>query len=50
MSEPELPLPDEPLIVEDLLVQAKRLADSGAPNGAFAAILAHVAALREGRR
>ena len=49
VSEPELMLPDVPLIVEDLLLQAKRLADSGAPTEAMEKILDHVAALREGR-
>ena len=49
MSEPELLLPDVPLIVEDLLLQARQLADSGAPTEAVRAILDHVAALREGR-
>ncbi len=49
MSEPELPLPDVPIIVEDLLLQAKQLADSGAPTAAIEEILDQVAALREGR-
>ena len=49
MSEPELPLADVPLIVEDLLLQARQLADSGAPSEAVRGILDHVAALREGR-
>lgn len=49
VSEAVLPLPDVPLIVEDLLAQAKRLADAGAPAAAAAEILDHVAALREGR-
>lgn len=49
MSDPELSLPDVPLIVEDLLVQAKRLADAGAPTAVVAEILDHVAVLREGR-
>lgn len=49
MSEPELPLPDMPLILESLLIEAKRLADFGAPTGPVEAILEHVAALREGR-
>lgn len=49
MSDPELPLPDVPLIVEDLLLQAKRLADAGAPTEGIENILEHVAALREGR-
>lgn len=49
VSEPELLLPDVPLIVEDLLLQARQLADAGAPTEAVKAILDHVAALREGR-
>lgn len=49
VSEPELPLPDVPLIVEDLLLQAKRLADAGASTEAIEKILEHVAALRESR-
>ncbi|MBB1515646.1 hypothetical protein H5398_06605 [Tessaracoccus sp. MC1679] len=49
MSEPRLPLPDVPLIVEDLLIKAKELADSGAPTEAIEEILDRVAALREGR-
>lgn len=49
MSEPELLFTDVPLIVEDLLWQARHLADSGAPTEAVKAILDHVAALREGR-
>jgi len=48
VSDPETPLPDVLLIVEDLLLQAKRLADAGALTAA-AEILDHVAALREGR-
>jgi hypothetical protein len=49
VTEPELPLPDVPLIVEDLLLEAKRLAEAGAPTEVIEAILDHVAALREGR-
>lgn len=49
MTDTALPLPDMPLIVEDLLVRAKRLADAGAPTEAIDEILDHVAALREGR-
>lgn len=50
MTGPELPpLPDVPLVVEDLLVQAKRLADAGGPTEVIERILDHVAALREGR-
>ena len=40
---------DVPLIVEDLLLQAKRLADAGASTEAIEKILEHVVALREGR-
>lgn len=47
---PELLLPDVPLIVEDLLMQAKRLADAGAPTESIDEILDHIAALRDGRR
>lgn len=49
MSGPALPLPDVPLIIEDLLLQARKLADSGALYEAIEAVLDHVAALREGR-
>lgn len=49
VSEPELLLPDVPLIIEELLIQAKRLADYGAPTESVEAILDHVTALREGR-
>ena len=49
VTDPELPLPDVPLVVEDLLKQARRLADSGGPSEAVKAILDHVADLREGR-
>ena len=49
MSDPELPLPDVPLIVEDLLMQASQLADVVAQDEAVEEILDHVAALREGR-
>lgn len=45
----ELPLPDVPLIVEYLLVQANKLAVAGAPHEAIEEILNHVTALREGR-
>lgn len=45
----EARLADVPLIVEDLLGQARRLADSGAPTEAVKAVLDHAAALREGR-
>lgn len=49
MTKPVVPLSDVPLIVEDLLLQAKRLADAGASTEAIEKILEHVAALREGR-
>lgn len=49
MTEPELPLPDVPLIVEDLLIEARRLAEAGAPTEVIEEILDQVAALREGR-
>lgn len=49
VSEAQLPLPDVLLIAEDLLLQARRLAESGAPQEAVLAILDQVAALREGR-
>lgn len=48
MSEADLPLPDVPLIVEDLLLRAKQLADSGAHRKAIEEILDQVAALRDG--
>ncbi|MBB1496092.1 hypothetical protein J4N02_03335 [Propioniciclava sp. MC1595] len=48
--EAEGPLADVLLIAEDLLLQARRLADSDAPREAVEAILDQVAALREGRR
>ncbi|BEH02286.1 hypothetical protein brsh051_15670 [Brooklawnia propionicigenes] len=47
--EPEPSFADAPLIIEDLLLQARQLADSGAPTEAVRAILDHVAALLEGR-
>lgn len=46
---PELRLSDVPLILEDLLVRAQQLVDSGAPSEAIEAILDHVAGLRDGR-
>ena len=49
MTDPKLPLPDVPLIVEGLLIEATQLADFGAPQVAVEAILDYVAALREGR-
>lgn len=48
-NELERPFADLPLIVEDLLLQAKALAESGAPTGAVGAVLEYAAALREGR-
>lgn len=49
MSEPDLPLPDFPLIVEGLLIEARQVADSGAAPEMIAEILDQVAVLREGR-
>ncbi len=49
VREAERPLADVLLIAEDLLLRARRLADSGAPTEAVEEILDHVAALREGR-
>ena len=49
MTGPVLPLPDVPLMMEDLLVRARQLADAGAHREAIEEILDHVAALREGR-
>lgn len=49
MTKPVVPLSDVPLIVEDLLLRARQLADCDAPTHAVEAILDHVAALREGR-
>ena len=49
VSEPGLILSDVPLLVEDLLLQARALVESGAPTEAIEAILEQVAALREGR-
>jgi len=46
---PVLPLPDVPLIIEDLLVRAMQLADAGASREAIEEILDRVAAVREGR-
>ena len=43
------PLADALLIVEGLLLRARRLADSGAPTPAIAAIIDEVEALRRGR-
>ena len=48
MTEPVLPLPDVPLIIEDLLLQAHQLADAGAPCEPLDEILDQVAALRDG--
>lgn len=49
VSRPEHPLSDDLLIVEDLLLQARTLADLGAPIETVKAILDHVVAVREGR-
>lgn len=48
MTEPTLPLPDVPLIIEDLLARAKQLADDGEHREAIDEILDRVAALRDG--
>jgi hypothetical protein len=49
LREDERRLADVLLIAENLLLQARRLAESGAPQEAVEAILDQVAALREGR-
>jgi fatty acid-binding protein DegV len=49
VSQPQLPLPDVPLIVEDLLTEAKRLADAGADREEIEEILDQVEQLRPGR-
>ncbi len=49
VREDERRLADVLLIAENLLLQARRLAESGAPQEAVEAILDQVAALREGR-
>ena len=49
MSEPELLYTDVPLIVEDLLWQARHLAHLGAPIETVTAVLDHVVDVREGR-
>ncbi len=49
VSDLELPFPDVPLIVHELLLQAKRLADEGAPTEVIDPVLDQIAALREGR-
>lgn len=49
MSQPQLPLPDAPLIVEDLLTEAKRLADAGAAPQEIQETLDQVEQLRAGR-
>ncbi|MFZ1913131.1 MAG: hypothetical protein WAU30_12320 [Propionicimonas sp.] len=49
MTQPQLPLPDVPLIVEDLLTEAKRLADAGAAPQEIEEILDQVQQLRAGR-
>lgn len=48
MTQPQLPLPDVPIIVEDLLTEAKRLA-AGAAREEIEAILDQVEQLRAGR-
>ena len=48
MTEPVLPLPDVPLMIEDLLVRAKQLADADARREAIEEILDQVAALPDG--
>lgn len=47
--DPEFRFHDVPLIVEDLLIQARQLSDAGAPTEMVDEILDHVSALREGR-
>lgn len=49
VSYPEFPVLDVPLISEDLLLQARRLDQGGAPALVIEEILDRVAALREGR-
>lgn len=49
MTGPALPTPDVPLILEDLLVRARQLADAGAAPELVEECLDQVAALREGR-
>lgn len=49
VSEHERLLPDVPLIVEDLLLQARLLADTGAPTEVVEDILDYAASLREDR-
>ena len=49
LREAERPVEDVLLIAEDLLLQARGLADSGAPQEAVEEILENVATLREGR-
>ena len=41
MTEPVLPLPDVPLMIEDLPVRARQLADAGAHREAIEEILDH---------
>lgn len=48
-EDPEFPVADVPLIVEDLLMRTRALSESGAPTDAIEATLDHVTALREGR-
>jgi fatty acid-binding protein DegV len=49
VTQPKRPLPDVPLIVEDLLTEAKRLADAGAAPEEIKQILDEVEQLRAGR-
>lgn len=49
MTAPETCLRDVPLVVEDLLIEAKQLVDAGAPTEVIEEILDQVDALREGR-
>ena len=49
VREDEHPLEDVLLIAEDLLLRARRLVETGAPQEAYEAILDQVVALREGR-
>lgn len=49
VTEHTLPLPDTPLIIEDLLVRAEQMTDAGAGREAIDELLDQVAALREGR-
>ena len=49
VTAPETCLRDVPLVVEDLLIEAKQLVDAGAPTEVIEEILDQVDALREGR-